>query len=63
MAVYGATHELMLMRPDGTVLRLGSDAIEPADVPAFLALLGVTSHPPIAIAGRAPFEMKLVAAP
>jgi uncharacterized protein involved in outer membrane biogenesis len=53
----------MLLRPDGAVIRLGADSIQPADVPAFLALLGVTSHPPIAIAGRAPFEMKLVAAP
>ena len=53
----------MLMRPEGAVLRLRSDSIKPSDVPAFLALLGVTSHPPITIAGHAPFEMKLVAAP
>jgi uncharacterized protein involved in outer membrane biogenesis len=53
----------MLMRRDGAVLQLRSESIEPADVPAFLALMGVTAHPRIAIAGRTPFEMKVVAAP
>jgi uncharacterized protein involved in outer membrane biogenesis len=53
----------MLMRPEGAVIRLRSESIEPGDVPAFLALIGVTHHPPASIAGRAPFEMKLVAAP
>jgi uncharacterized protein involved in outer membrane biogenesis len=53
----------MLMRREGAVLQLRSETIRPADVPAFLALMGVTAHPRIAIAGRAPFEMKVVAAP
>jgi hypothetical protein len=53
----------MLMRPDGAVLELRSGSIEPDDVPSFLALMGVTAHPRIIIAGRAPFAMKVVAAP
>jgi uncharacterized protein involved in outer membrane biogenesis len=53
----------MLMRPDGAVLELKSESLQPVDVPAFLALMGMSSHPRISIAGRAPFQMKVVAAP
>jgi uncharacterized protein involved in outer membrane biogenesis len=53
----------MLMRPDGAVIELGSESLQPADVPAFLALMGVSSHPRVSIAGRAPLQMKVVAAP
>jgi uncharacterized protein involved in outer membrane biogenesis len=45
------------MGPDGAELRLRSESIHPADVPALFALAGMQSSPLLSIAGKAPFEM------
>jgi uncharacterized protein involved in outer membrane biogenesis len=47
------------MGPDGVSLRLRSESIQPADIPALFALAGIQSSPLLSIAGKAPFEMTI----
>ncbi len=47
------------MGPDGAELRLRSESIHPADVPALFALAGMQPSPLLSIAGKAPFEMMI----
>lgn len=47
------------MGPDGTELKLRSESIQPADVPALFALAGIEASPLLSIAGKAPFEMTI----
>jgi uncharacterized protein involved in outer membrane biogenesis len=45
--------------PTGAELRLGSESIHPADVPALFTLAGMPASPMLSIAGKAPFEMAI----
>lgn len=45
--------------PDGVELRLHSESIHPADVPALFALAGMPASPLLSFAGKAPLEMTI----
>lgn len=47
------------MGPEGVELRLRSESIHAADVPALFALAGMQASPLLSIEGKAPFEMTI----
>jgi uncharacterized protein involved in outer membrane biogenesis len=47
------------MGPAGVELRLGSESVHPADIPALFALAGMQASPLLSIEGKAPFEMTI----
>lgn len=47
------------MGPEGVELRLRSESIHPADIPALFALAGMQSSPLLSVEGKAPFEMTI----
>jgi uncharacterized protein involved in outer membrane biogenesis len=47
------------MGPEGVELRLHSESIHSADVPALFALAGMQASPLLSIEGKAPFEMTI----
>jgi AsmA protein len=49
--------------PKGAALRLTSESIESADLPALFAVAGMRPYPGLAISGKAPFELNTTIAP
>ena len=49
--------------PKGAALRLASESIESADLPALFAVAGMRPYPGLAISGKAPFELNTTIAP
>jgi uncharacterized protein involved in outer membrane biogenesis len=47
------------MGPEGVELRIRSESVRPADVPALFALAGMQPSPLLSIEGKAPFEMTI----
>jgi hypothetical protein len=47
------------MGPEGAELKLRSESIHPADIPALFALAGMQASPLLSIEGKAPFEMTI----